>query len=82
MAQANEEMQKEIEKYFNKIIERNFLKNFRENFCIYEWLCYEHSQKKQRIYDIKKKKNRMVYSGKMKKAAVDQKDWYGKNYDM
>jgi hypothetical protein len=54
MAQANEEMQKEIEKYFNKNIEKNFLKNFRENFCIYEWLCYEHSQKKQRIYDIKK----------------------------
>lgn len=81
MAQANEEMQKEIEKYFNKIIEKNFLKNFRENFCIYEWLCYEHSQKKQRIYD-KKNKNRMVYSGKMKKAAVDQKDWYDKSYDI
>lgn len=72
MAQANEEMQKEIEKYFNKIIEKNFLKNFRENFCIYEWLCYEHSQKKQRIYDIKKK-NRMVYSGKNEKGCSGSK---------
>lgn len=38
--------------------------------------------KRNRGYMTKKKKNRMVYSGKMKKAAVDQKDWYDKSYDI